>query len=179
MITIMLRELVSLPHVEREFRKDQNLFCQGDPVTSIFLIRTGEARLIRRRTDGGIVVLQRAPAGAVLAEASLFAEIYHCDGLAVTDVSALAISRAAIRNRFETGSAFASFWAVHLGNEIRATRLRSEILAMKTVAERLDAWVAQRDGAPERGMWNLVAEEIGVSPEALYRELARRRARGK
>ncbi|HXG99587.1 MAG TPA: hypothetical protein VNI79_04125 [Sphingomicrobium sp.] len=38
------------------------------------------------------------------------------------------------------------------------------------------AWVAWNDaGLPERGQWARIAKEIGVSHEALYRELAKRR----
>ena len=53
-------------------------------------------------------------------------------------------------------------------------RLRSEILGMKTVAERLDSWLAFNP-LPPKGQWAATADNIGVSPEALYRELARRR----
>jgi len=41
----------------------------------------------------------------------------------------------------------------------------------------LDAWLALDDGnLPPTGRWREVAAEIGVSPEAFYRELATRRA---
>lgn len=51
------------------------------------------------------------------------------------------------------------------------------MLSLKTVAERLDAWTAANQGAPPiKGEWKTVAVEMGVSPEALYRELAKRRA---
>jgi len=54
---------------------------------------------------------------------------------------------------------------------------RPRPLSMQTVAERLDAWLAARSGdLPTRGTWRQVSMEIGVTPEALYRELARRRA---
>jgi hypothetical protein len=49
-------------------------------------------------------------------------------------------------------------------------------VSLKTVAERLDAWLALHDdGLPPKGQRLRVASEIGVTPEALYRELARRR----
>ncbi len=47
---------------------------------------------------------------------------------------------------------------------------------MKKVSERLDAWLDWRSGDfPARGEWKEIAAEIGVSPEALYRELATRK----
>ena len=46
---------------------------------------------------------------------------------------------------------------------------------MKTVAERLDAWTAWRGSIPPRGQWVRLATELGVSPESLYREIAKRK----
>jgi hypothetical protein len=45
------------------------------------------------------------------------------------------------------------------------------------VAARLDAWIASNDGnVLGKREWKIVASQIGVSPEALYRELAKRRS---
>ena len=60
---------------------------------------------------------------------------------------------------------------------MQAARFRSEILTRKTVSERFDAWLGlPGNGLPPRGEWKTVAAHIGVSPEALYRELSRRRS---
>ena len=53
-------------------------------------------------------------------------------------------------------------------------RLRAEILAFRTIAERLGAWIAAKGEFPPKGTWKTVAQEIGTSPESLYREIARR-----
>ena len=141
----------------------------------MFVIQTGSAHLIRHRGDGSAVVLQRAGAGSVLAEASLFSMVYHCDANAATAVVASVISRTAMQRLFFTDQEFAKAWASYLAGEVRKARLRSEILTLKTVAERLDAWLADRGHLPERGNWKAIAQEIGTSAEALYREIARRR----
>jgi CRP-like cAMP-binding protein len=122
-------------------------------------------------------VLQRARANSVLAEASLFSERYHCDALAVAPTRTLAIGKAAMRAAIESDPRFAAGWAAYLAREVQKTRLRAEILSLRTVAERLDAWIAANDGRPPvKGEWKTVASEIGTSAEALYREAARRRA---
>ena len=175
MIEIMLNKIQALPHTQQVFRKGQYLFHQGDPVVSMFLIETGEARLFRRQRDGGAIVLQRALPGSFLAEASLFTARYHCDATATTQVSARLISRLAMRKLFDNDRAFAAAWASHLADEVRSARLRAEILALKTVAERLGAWIAAKGEFPPKGTWKTVAQEIGTSPESLYREIARRR----
>ncbi|KHA54180.1 Cyclic nucleotide-binding domain protein [Sulfitobacter noctilucicola] len=58
--------------------------------------------------------------------------------------------------------------------EVQAQRGRIEILRLRRVSDRLDAWLDVH-GKPEKGEWIRVADQIGVSPPALYRELALRR----
>jgi hypothetical protein len=43
------------------------------------------------------------------------------------------------------------------------------------VAARLDAWLAWNNALPEKVERRRIADEIGVSPEALYRQLGKRR----
>ncbi len=50
---------------------------------------------------------------------------------------------------------------------------------MPKVADRLDAWLCEGHLLPNKGRWQDVASELGVSREALYRELARRRIKAR
>lgn len=132
--------------------------------------------MVRRKKNGTAITLQRGRPGTILAEASLFVERYHCDAVAVSSATVVAVSRAQIRRKFETDAVFARGWANHLAGEVRTARLHAEILACKTVAERLDLWLGQNGKLPEKGTWKDVAAVIGTSPEALYREMAKRKA---
>jgi CRP-like cAMP-binding protein len=165
----------SLPGRDRQLAPGAFLFHMGAPVSSIFIVRSGAVELVRHQADGNALILQRAGPGEVLAEASLFSERYHCDALARSAAVVKAISKRRLRDRFRDDPAFAEAWAVHLGREIQNTRLRSEILSLKTVAARLDAWQEWHGALPARGEWHRIAREIGVSPEAFYREMAKRR----
>ena len=169
--------LRGLNPIEREFASGALLFRRGDEVSVLHLVVAGEAHLVRHRADGGTLVLQRARLNTVLAEASVFSERYHCDCVAVTPTRTLAVARASVRTHLVQDSGFAEAFASHLAHELQATRLRAEILSLRTVRERLDAWIAWQHGDefPPRGTWATIANEIGTSPEALYRELARRR----
>lgn len=175
MIKIMFEQLRNLRQIERSFAEGQYLFHREDRVKSMFLIQSGSVHLIRHQKDGRAVVLQRAATDSILAEASLFTPEYHCDAIATSPVVARAISRAAMQQQFFADQEFARAWVIHLTGEIRSARLRAEILTLKTVAERLDAWVAEQGELPSKGNWKALAQEIGVSSEALYREIARRR----
>jgi CRP-like cAMP-binding protein len=69
--------------------------------------------------------------------------------------------------------------ARHLAREVQRARVRLEVLSKRTVRERLDAWLALGDGQwPARGAMVTLAQDIGVSPEAFYREMQRRRRAG-
>jgi hypothetical protein len=67
--------------------------------------------------------------------------------------------------------------AAHLASEVQGARARAELLSLRTVSERLRAWRALHGELPPRGRWIEVAQEIGVTPEALYRVLSQVRTK--
>lgn len=151
------------------------LFCRGDLVRSMFLMRSGVIALERPLADGTALTLNFAKAGAAFAEASLFAERYHCDAIVREAAEVAVMSRAAFLSALRANPDSALSLIETHSKEVQSQRARIEILRLRRVAERLDAWL-DLNGAPQKGHWSLVADEIGVSPAALYRELARRRS---
>lgn len=152
------------------------LFRADDPVLSMFLVVTGTLQLVRSLPHGASLTLQRAGAGDVLAEASLFADCYHCDAVAAEESILHAVSRQRLSAGLRDDPDLSFAFARHLAHEVQRARAHAELLSLQTVGERIDAWLALHDGIlPPRGRWRAMASEICVSPEALYRELARRR----
>jgi CRP-like cAMP-binding protein len=152
------------------------LFRRGDRVRTMYLVCAGAVELVRHLADGRPVVLQRAGPGDVLAEASAHAARYHCDAVAAAPSQLRALPAAAFRQTLAADPGLAADWTAHLARAVQAMRHRGEILAMRRLSDRLDAWLDWHDGAlPAKGAWKTLAAEIGVSPEALYREIARRR----
>ncbi len=146
-----------------------------DPVKLLFVVNSGLVNLVRFQEDGGMVVLQRAGPGAILAEASVFSDGYHCAAMAVERSGLMAYPIKAVRALMRDNPDAALAYAHHMAREVREARKRAEILALKTVAERLSAWLVWNKGQlPPKGARHHVADEIGVSREALYRELAKR-----
>lgn len=88
------------------------------------------------------------------------------------------MSRADLRRRIAESPQLSEAWAGHLASEVQRARLHAEILSLKTVADRLDAWIAWNGAPPVKGRGAFVAMEIGITPEALYREMAKRRSSG-
>ena len=153
----------------------QFAFHRGDAVVALHVVERGAVHLLRHQEDGSHLVLQKAGPGAILAEASLFSSHYHCDAVAAAAAEVRVFAKAEVRHLLAGDPAAAEAWADHLARELQRARLHAEILSLRTVARRLDAWLGLHGGRPERGDWKLVAGEIGVTPEALYRELAKRR----
>ena len=150
------------------------LFRREDRVRRIFLIVAGSVKLERGLADGAPLVLKQAAAGALLAEASLFAERYHCDAIASEASLLLALPKKTVLDRLNAVPTSAIAMYAETCKEVQQLRARIEILRLKRVSDRLDAWLELFD-APRKGQWVDVAEAIGVTPPALYRELARRR----
>lgn len=151
------------------------LFRVGDRPTWLFYVRTGEVLLSRVTPSGAPVVLQRTSDGFV-AEASLTSTSYHCEAVCRTHCELLALPVADLRAAIDSDSGSRWAWVELLGTHLRRQRLRIERLTLKTVRDRLAHLLASEshaDGGYElRGTRMDLALEIGVTPAALYRELA-------
>jgi CRP-like cAMP-binding protein len=177
MIAIMSSSLESLFRDARAvvFGKGKPVFHSGDPVRSMFMVDLGEAVLTRHTGNGARVTLQRAGPGEVLAEASAYSRHYHCGAEAGAQTRLKAIPVGVFRDRLAQDRVAAEAWARHLAHSVQSARMKAEIRTLKTVAERLDAWLDGGRAVPARGHRQELAHELGVTREALYRELARRR----
>jgi len=151
------------------------LFHLGEPVRRLHLVLAGEVHLVRFGETGGSVILQRTQPGEVVAEASLFAKAYHCDAIATDATTVQSIPQGAVRKRLRDEPDLAEAFMAHLAHEVQSTRFRAETLSLRTIEGRLAAWESWYGTLPPKGEWRSLAQQIGVSPEALYRELAKRK----
>ncbi len=179
MIAIMFQDL--LPLLGDLARRDvtveagQSVFRQGNAVRSLFFVTAGMIDLMRHQESGAPLILQRAGPGAILAEASIESATYHCDAVAVVKSRLWSVSKRELLRRMTRNPGLALAFIRRLAHELQNARLHAELLSMNTVAARLDAWIGWRGTLPPKGDWRGLAAELGVSPEALYREIAKRR----
>jgi CRP-like cAMP-binding protein len=177
MIAIM-RELISMLFSDArgvELTPGETLFRSGAVVADMFMVRTGRVHLQRHTTHGAHMVLQNAGPGAVVAEASAYSDRYHCDAVAAGETVVAALPKARFLTDLADDQALTVSWSAMLARSVQAARFRSEIRSLPRVADRLDAWLGEGNRLPEKGRWQDVAGELGVTREALYRELSRRR----
>lgn len=162
--------------MERRFGPGETVFRAGDTVTHVFLVRTGLTALVRPLPSGEQACLQRASTGDLVAEASVYATQYHCDCVALEPTALAQMPIKTFRDVLRCDVALAEAWAAHLARTVQRARMLAEIRSLKTVSARLDAWIGEYGAIPSKGQWQVLASELSVSREALYRELARRRA---
>jgi CRP-like cAMP-binding protein len=179
MIEIMRDPIAQLFENARrvELAARTELFAAGQPVRNVHLVLQGRIHLVRHTPRGSVLILQNAGAGAVLAEASAYSAVYHCDAIAAESAAIAVLTKAVFRAALAADPALAEAWGARLARGVQAARVRAEIRALPTVAERMDAWLGEGNALPAKGRLQDVAAELGVTREAFYRELARRRRR--
>ena len=180
MIVIMSEELIdrlsTLPHRQRNVSASSVLFHRDALVRHLYVVETGLVELVRYSANGGALVLQRASDRSVLAEASVYSQHYHCDAVVADAAHLLEFSKRTVLDAMATDEILAHLWGRYLAATIQNARHRAELLARRSVSDRLDGWLTMHgDKMPAKGQWKSIATEIGVSPEALYREIAKRR----
>lgn len=161
---------------EHRLEPGESLFRAGDPVLRMFMVVEGLVGLVRHGETGRQLLLQRAAAGSLLAEASYFSTHYHCDAVASEPSRLIGVATSRLRAAEAVAPGFMPELAAYLARDVQRMRAQAEILTLRTVAQRLDAWLlATGEPLPAKGSWAGLAAQISVAPEALYRELARRR----
>lgn len=151
---------------------ETSLFHARDPVTEIFYVVEGRVQLLRSTGTGGTLLFQTAVAGDVVAEASGYSSRYHCDAVASGHTTVTVIPKAMFLRALHEDLELSENWCARLAMGVQSARTLAEIRTLRTVRERLQVWQALGGDIPERGKWHELAARLGVSREALYREMA-------
>lgn len=147
----------------------QLLFRRDDPPRELFRVDAGRVALQRVTEDGQRVTIAQAGPGETLAEASLFADNYHCDAIALTDVRGVAVDKAVVRQHLRSDADFAEALVRRLALHLRNERQRAEIMSIRSARERTFAALACFG---QSGTITAFAASIGLTQEACSRALA-------
>ncbi len=163
--------------VERALEAGQVLFRTGDPTAGFYEVVAGVVRLVRVDRAGREAVLHVAAAGEALAEASLFSPAYHCDAIATTDAVVRLYPKAAVLAEFERNPKAAQAFMAMLAHRVMSLRTRLELRNIHSARDRVRHYLALNAGADGRtivvrGTLKNLANELGLTHEALYRTLA-------
>ena len=174
----MFAEILDGAPARRKLGAGETLFRAGDRVRAVFVVATGEIRLIRMSRAGSDVTLLRARAGVCFAEAALFSVRYHCDAVAETLTEVLEYRKAEILACLAREPGRTLNLLRHLARQVQALRSRAEMLALHSATDRLMAYFRLRARDEKSAVqldstWKQVASEVGLTHEALYRALRR------
>lgn len=155
----------------------ESLFHQGDRAAAIYKVESGRLRLIRRTVDDHLVILHTARRGEFFAEASLFAEAYHCDAVAAAASRVRIYPKAKVMEALRADPALAEAFMARLARQLQELRARMELRNIRSARDRVLQYLRLRAGLHGRaieieGQLQDIAAEIGITREALYRTLA-------
>jgi CRP/FNR family transcriptional regulator, dissimilatory nitrate respiration regulator len=159
----------ALATAKHQFSRDAKLFKAGERVIHLHIIRTGEAHLLKNDSD---IIIKRYTPHNIIAEASLFSDQYHCTCVAATRLETYSLSKTTLLDHIRTDQRLALLWMEYLSQQLMQARKMIAILGMKTVHERMSAFTALTQDQSQQNLTN-IARTIGVSREALYREVAK------
>ena len=154
---------------------------QGDVPQFMYCVVQGEVRLVRTGHGGELVVLQRVRRGWV-AEASLFAQHYHCELATGPASTCVRVPIPVLWEAFGRSPEFARDWVQGLSMEVRRLRGLCERLRLRSAEQRVIHALESEgtDGVLRlHGTIKDWAAELGLTHEALYRTLGRMEAAGK
>jgi CRP-like cAMP-binding protein len=167
----------------RPIRKKRNatLFKIGTKPTNLYYLLTGVVRLERSTPSGHTSILQRLTGGFV-AEPSVTANQYLCDGKCETDCELYLFPLGTVRQAIDQDANFRWAWIASLGDQARRQKARAERMSLKTVRAKLCHLIAAEGDREGRfrmtGTQAELASDLGITPEALYRSLSRLQAEG-
>ncbi|MDA8021191.1 MAG: Crp/Fnr family transcriptional regulator [Thermoanaerobaculia bacterium] len=170
-------ELCGVKGASRTFERGQFVFRRGDAAGTVYRIETGRLRLERHLADGAAVTLAVLGPGDLVAEAALFSDVYHCDARAEIGSRLLAYPKSEVLAGLEREPEALLKWSRHLASQVRRLRALLELRSIKRADDRVLSYLELQEALGET--WNgdrpssAIAAEIGLTPEALYRTLAR------
>ncbi|MEO9526095.1 Crp/Fnr family transcriptional regulator [Roseibium sp.] len=169
-------KLAGLEPVHLGLKAREHLFHTGDRILRMYLVLEGRLTMVRTLESGQELVVQRAGPGEFLAEASLFADRYHCDAICETDIACEVYDKRDLFTALGERDVSIAILEAY-SRSIRILRSQIELRNIKRADDRVLAYLtllpADEDGWRYPSLsWKDVARTLGLSHEAVYRALA-------
>ena len=156
------------------FKSNELLFRSGDEVYFMHFIEIGEIKLVRYTSEGKAVITQLAKEGDLLAEASLFNQRYHCDGIAISETKVDIYPKDQVLHLLQKKPELAIEFIKFQSLEIKTLRNQVELINELTARERVLFFLSN---SSVNGIYTLpgslknLASQIGLTHETLYRQI--------
>lgn len=182
-----LAALAALAHVDY-FEREAVLFSQGEPCERVWLLRTGEVKIIHQELDGREVILEVVSPGEVFGGAVLFMDTHPATAKAMTPVETVSFSSTTYAHLLDQHPAIGRQLIRMLGGRLHSM-MGLQIMAGERVERRMAhilLKLAERVGRVEaEGVLITIplarqdlADMAGTTLETAIRTLSRFRAQG-
>ena len=151
----------------RSSRAGEILFREGEPTAGMFVSLGAEVRLERFGPAGEPVTIHAVRPGRSFAEASVFADRYHCDATVVAPGEIARVPSSVILAGFANPE-FSTAYNRIMACQVQHYRQLLEIISIKSAVERVHAAIVA--GLLEGSVITL-SRRIALSHEATYRAL--------
>lgn len=161
----------------RELAKNQILFQQGEVAEAIFWVESGRVKLVQF-TEQQMITYYSASTGESFAEGALYFDTYACTAIAEQPSRVMAIPKQAFLDALHQSPALSEKYLAHLTHRFSAVKQLLELRSMRSARDRLLRYLTYRlqpgeSTVPLVGSLKALATDLGISPEVLYRTLAR------
>lgn len=168
---------------EHDLKSGETLFRAGQRTIGPYQVLSGRVRLARVDRSGRETVLYTAGTGELIAEASLFSSVYHCDAISSTLAKVRLYPKEAVLAEFERNPEAAKAFMARLARQVMHLRTGMELRNIHSARDRLRQYFAINAGSDGltvtlKGTLKELAAELGLTHEAFYRTLARMAADG-
>jgi CRP/FNR family transcriptional regulator len=175
-----LQELATIV-VEREFRRGQTIFLEGEEGNGFYVVNTGKVKIFKLSPDGKEQIIHIFGSGEPFAEVPVFAgQRFPASAEALEDSRLFFFPRAGFLDLIGRHPSLALNMLAVLSKRLRQLAGLVEDLSLKEVPARLAAYLLyqsdQSGGGPEFALEipkGLLASLLGTIPETLSRILAK------
>ncbi|MEM8778017.1 MAG: Crp/Fnr family transcriptional regulator [Cyanobacteria bacterium P01_G01_bin.49] len=168
--------------IYREIAAKQMLVQQGETTDSIYFLLSGQIRLVTF-TEEQMINHYFVLTGESFGEIALFSETYACSAIADIPSRIAAIDKELFRQALEDDSTLATVYMNQLTYRYKTVKTLLELRSIRSARERLLQYLTRQKEPNnhtvvlQRPLKDL-AIELGLSAEALYRNLSRLQSEG-
>lgn len=156
----------------------QGLYRQGDRARAVFVLESGQIRIIRRNAQGKSIPLRVVTPGESFGTAALFSEIYGNEAIAEVPSQVHVYPKQALWETLRQRPDLAESFVESLAKQINTLEDRLELQSISSARERIIRYLSSH-AQFGKSVVNFdtplkdIANDLGLSREVLYRTLAR------
>jgi CRP-like cAMP-binding protein len=168
----------------RDLATGHILFSQREPAAAIFILVSGRIQLVNYTEDGQQVHHYNVKAGESFAEVALFNDVYVCTAIANTSSQVLVLPKQPFLMALRQHPDLAETFMARLAHRLHESKILLELRSIRSAQKRVMHYLqsnVQSDGITvtiDRPLKE-IAEDLGLTPEALSRALTQLHQGGK